>query len=258
MVNAYYMSNGDVQLSPSFALSEFQCKNGNDEILVSDILVDMLEQLKARLHADAVIINSGYRTPDYSVYVGGGYGDAHTRGLAADIYAYRDGILIEGAEICINAQDIGFRGIGYMGSAVHLDVRGYEEYDNDFWWGDEQTGENVSDWYDYFYIQRPEDEPQAPPAEDGTFREVRTAYVAFLDRDADANGLESYKNDTFNDLIFPFINSIEFKNNFIRKCYQIYLGRDPENEECYTSRADKCLTDILEEIYNSEEAKDRR
>lgn len=149
------MSDGDIQLSDSFKLSEFQCKNGIDEILISDILINYLETLKNVLAADSIVINSGYRTPDYSVYVGGGYSDPHTKGIAADIFAYRDGALITGAELCCMAQSVGFGGIGYMGNAIHVDVRNEEEYYNSHWWGDEQTDSNVSDWFAYFNVDRP-------------------------------------------------------------------------------------------------------
>lgn len=155
MVNNYYLSNGDIQLAPHFNLSEFQCKNGTDMVLVSDVLTDKLEELRDYIKADSLIINSGYRTPEYSVSVGGSENDPHTKGIAADIYAYRNGELISGSELCCAAQTIGFGGIGYMGNAIHVDVRGDEEYFNNHWWGNENEGCNVDDWYDYFGIERP-------------------------------------------------------------------------------------------------------
>lgn len=160
MIKTYYLSNGNEKLSEHFSLSEFQCKNGTDEIKVSDILIEYLEKLRAKLNSDSVLINSGYRTSEYSVTVGGSENDPHTKGIAADIHAYRNGELISGAELCCAAQEIGFGGIGYMGSSIHVDVRNKEEYYNNHWWGNEQTGENVSDWFDYFGVEKPQSETE--------------------------------------------------------------------------------------------------
>lgn len=44
MINSYYFSDGDIQLSPHFMLHEFQSRNGCDEVLIDDALIDLLER----------------------------------------------------------------------------------------------------------------------------------------------------------------------------------------------------------------------
>lgn len=39
MINSYYFSDGDIQLSPHFMLHEFQSHNGCDEVLIDDALI---------------------------------------------------------------------------------------------------------------------------------------------------------------------------------------------------------------------------
>lgn len=45
MINSYYFSDGDIQLSPHFMLHEFQSRNGCDEVLIDDALIDLLEKV---------------------------------------------------------------------------------------------------------------------------------------------------------------------------------------------------------------------
>ena len=62
-VKTYYLSKGNAQLSEHFKLSEFQCHDRSDRILINTELIDVLEKLYAELNAEAVDITSGYRTP---------------------------------------------------------------------------------------------------------------------------------------------------------------------------------------------------
>lgn len=154
MVKHYLMSNGDVQLSAHFMLHEFQSKNGCDEVLVDEALIDMLEQIYKHFNCSKAVINDGYREPGaYCISISGSYADAHAYGMAADVVFFdSEGDVISGKHICCYAQDIGVQGIGYMGNAVHLDTRGNGGYKNTHWWGDETTDTTVTDWHSYFAI----------------------------------------------------------------------------------------------------------
>ena len=184
MVNKYYMSNGDRQLSPHFMLHEFQSKNGCNEILVDSELIDMLEKIIRISGATSATINDGYREPGkYCASIGGSYADAHAYGLAADVVFYSEGNVISGKTICCIAQDIGVHGIGYMGNAVHLDTRGNGGYKNRHWWGDETTGASVTDWHSYFGISQSfkDDEPEnnKPENSEPSNHEVNNDIVTF-------------------------------------------------------------------------------
>jgi hypothetical protein len=153
MVNKYYMSNGNIQLSPHFTLQEFQSKNNCDVVLVDSELIDMLERIGKICKATSIVIVDGYREPgDYCHRISGMDADAHSYGLAADVIYYSGNDAIPGELICCIAQDIGCGGIGYMGRSVHLDTRANGGYKNSHWYGDETTGQTVTDWHSYFNI----------------------------------------------------------------------------------------------------------
>lgn len=153
MINSYYFSDGDIQLSPHFMLHEFQSRNGCDEVLIDDALIDLLEKVFRVSGASSATVNDGYREPGaYCRSISGFDKDAHSYGMAADIVFYSDNDVIPGSIICCIAQDLGCEGIGYMGNAVHLDTRGNGGYKNNHWYGDEILGRTVSDWHDYFAI----------------------------------------------------------------------------------------------------------
>lgn len=153
-IKRYLMSNGDVRLSEHFMLHEFQSKNGCNEVLVDEALINILEQIYKHFNCSKAIINDGYREPGrYCQSIGGSVKDAHAHGMAADVVFYdSEADVIPGRYICCYAQDIGVQGIGYMGNAVHLDTRGNGGYYNRHWWGDETTGADVNDWHSYFSI----------------------------------------------------------------------------------------------------------
>ena len=129
----------DGQLSPHFHSREFACDCGNTHTIDKN-LINKLEQLYTKLNCSKIIVNSGYRDPNCSVAVGGGYDDAHTRGLAADVVCYdKNGNVIPCLTVAWAAEQIGFSGIGLMyGGAIHLDVRTTSNYKNGHWFGDER------------------------------------------------------------------------------------------------------------------------
>lgn len=130
-------------LSEHFDISEFRCKCGCGKGAPSKLLLTRLEKLHKLMGAKAIIVNSGYRCPAYSVRVGGSATDAHTRNIAADIVVKKqDGSLYKAEDIAEAAERIGFGGIGLMNNACHVDTRDSETYTNNHWFGDERDGRN--------------------------------------------------------------------------------------------------------------------
>ena len=148
----------DKQLSKHFALHEFKCKESNT-IKYCEELIDLLEKMfDTYLNIGKAIIESAYRTPDYSVKVDGMANDAHTVGIAVDIKWYdTKSNLISPKYIACAAQEMGFTGIGIMKNSIHLDNRTTETYKNGKWWGDETTGNNnIKDFFSYFKLSKNE------------------------------------------------------------------------------------------------------
>ena len=112
--------DGSTYLSKNFKVSEFKCNDGSDTVLVSDKLVDLLQNIRDHFGA-AVTINSAYRTESYNKKIGGATKSQHVNGTAADI-------VVKGATPLEVAQyvehimpDSG--GIGVYQSFAHVDVR---------------------------------------------------------------------------------------------------------------------------------------
>ena len=140
----------DYKLSEHFTLGEMACKGGSDTVLVSEELIAMLEKLRA-YGGFTIHINSGYRTEKYNRSVNGVDGSKHCEGLAADCVVYKDGKRQDPKVISCLAQTLGFKGIGRMNTAVHLDMA------NRIYRGDElkDYSNNVNgDFYKYFGIAK--------------------------------------------------------------------------------------------------------
>ena len=112
--------DGSTYLSKNFKVSEFKCNDGSDTVLISDKLVDLLQNIRDHFGA-AVTINSAYRTESYNKKIGGATKSQHVNGTAADI-------VVKGATPLEVAQyvehimpDSG--GIGVYQSFTHVDVR---------------------------------------------------------------------------------------------------------------------------------------
>lgn len=148
MVKEYsYSKDGNVRLSLHFTLSEFLSGDGADKVLVSEELIDVLEKLRSSLSCSKIKVNSGYRTSNNDIEVGGSGSGYHTKGMAADIQCYdMSGKIIDAKYVCMKAQDLNIHGIGYISYlATHIDVRDY------IWYRDESKNyQVVNDWYDYF------------------------------------------------------------------------------------------------------------
>lgn len=152
----------DKQLSKNFKLSEFLCKDGTKSVKYSTDLVALLQKLIDMCGlVEYGAITSGYRTPDYSVKVGGEKDDAHTVGIAVDIqFKDKSKNIIPQKYIACLAQDLGFGGIGIMKNSIHLDVRHLGGYKNKKWYGDETNGTSLTkkniDFYKYYGLTKDE------------------------------------------------------------------------------------------------------
>ena len=147
-----YPYNDTTQLTAHFNVSEFRCKCGKvHDTLLTDELVEKLEQLYAALDCSKIIVTSGFRCSMHDRTVGGSGTGQHTKGNAADICCYgQDGQPISSKVVCCKAQDIGFTGIANITAAyqyTHVDVR-----PNGKWYGDEVHGNSTvtDDFYKYF------------------------------------------------------------------------------------------------------------
>lgn len=67
-----------------FTGKEFRCKDGTKEFLFCPNLIEVLERIRKIVNSP-VIINSGYRTPEWNTKVGGTKCSYHMKGMAADI-----------------------------------------------------------------------------------------------------------------------------------------------------------------------------
>lgn len=103
-----------------FTGKEFRCKDGTEEFLFCPNLIEVLERIR-KLVNSPVIINSGYRTPEWNAKVGGAKCSYHMKGMAADI-------VVKGhttKEIAKIADEImkNHGGVIRYTNFVHVDVR---------------------------------------------------------------------------------------------------------------------------------------
>lgn len=115
-------ADGNTKLSDNFKVKEFACKDGSDEVLISDELVTALQKIRTHF-GKAVTITSAYRTKAHNKKVGGATSSQHLKGTAADIKVSDTGPLV----VALYAQSLGVKGIGLYsyisGGFVHIDVR---------------------------------------------------------------------------------------------------------------------------------------
>lgn len=136
-----------MKITEHFDSKEFAChccnaiRTDNDFIIHLENYYSFLDRV---IGISAVVINSGYRCDNSSKTIKGAFiGDTHNLGFAADIHVYDKEYnlvpaytLAEAAEICQ------FKGIGIIDDFnIHLDERGTKTYTNNFWYGNEVTGE---------------------------------------------------------------------------------------------------------------------
>ena len=120
-IHAYSKAaSGGKQLSAHFRVEEFACRDGSDAILVAPRLVMVLESIRTHF-GSAVVINSGYRTPQYNAKESGAAHSQHCYGTAADI-------VVRGktpAQVAAYARQLmpDWGGVGKYASFTHIDVR---------------------------------------------------------------------------------------------------------------------------------------
>ncbi len=86
MVKTYSLKeDGVTKASPNFAVREFACKGGGDEVLICEDLTAALEKIRAHFDGRPVLISSGYRDPKYNAKINGAKASQHLYGKAVDI-----------------------------------------------------------------------------------------------------------------------------------------------------------------------------
>ncbi len=153
MVKTYSLKqDGAAKLSEHFRVREF-AEAGTDKVLVDEELVERLEALRARLDCTKIVITSGFRTDSTT--------SQHAKGKAADVNCWHkengEEVRYQGKEILLAAEDVGFRGIGWIpGSAqsraaVHLDTR-----ENTYFFDEANGNRSIGDsWYTFFGLAKP-------------------------------------------------------------------------------------------------------
>lgn len=115
----WFMNIKIKNISEHFKASEFQCKDGSEEFLIADRLIDTLEAIRNHFKAP-VIINSGYRTPSWNNKIGGSPNSYHCKGMAADIVV-KGHTSKEVAEYASKIMEAG--GVIRYTNFTHIDVR---------------------------------------------------------------------------------------------------------------------------------------
>lgn len=148
MIKTYSLrADGNRNLSPHFKVKEFRCKDGSDTILIDTDLIPILESLYINLNAKSVNITSGYRTPSWSVKVGGYATDKHTKGMAVDIKVKdKNNKYMTAEKILTTYEGLGYKGgSGYINRyTVHIDTRNIKT------WFVEPRNYTVQSWFTHF------------------------------------------------------------------------------------------------------------
>ena len=127
----------DGQITPHFNIWEFRCRANNEILINEGVLahIQRLEKFRA-WYKRAMIINSGYRTPEHNKTIGGAKDSFHMQGIASDISLplgefssfsearkeeFLQNIKKKWTEIC-NADGLG-GGVGFYDVFFHLDSR---------------------------------------------------------------------------------------------------------------------------------------
>lgn len=158
-------TEGNKFLTPHFQVHEFADPSDYvnvsypEDIPIHDKLPSTLEKVFEHFGCTKGIINSGYRSPDADIDVGGSGSGPHTLGIAADVYFYRGNEPVPSRLVACFLQDEGIKGIGLNCGGnpygTHIDMRGYGVWNDSVWFGDEAVRDSngiyktVSDFYSY-------------------------------------------------------------------------------------------------------------
>ncbi len=121
MIKKYSLKKDkDLKLSKNFKLAEFACTDKSDEVLVSDELVGLLQNVRDHF-GKPVVITSAYRTASHNKKVGGASNSRHLTGEAADFVVSG----VSPAKVGYYLEALSAPGIGIYvsGGFVHVDVR---------------------------------------------------------------------------------------------------------------------------------------
>ena len=110
--------DGEKYVSSNFKVKEFRCKDGSDEILIDEGLVDLLQKIREYFRVP-VTINSAYRTKSHNQSVGGSPKSQHVNGTAADIVVKGVSPLM----VAQYAEHLGAGGVGLYKTFTHVDSR---------------------------------------------------------------------------------------------------------------------------------------
>lgn len=110
------------QIAKHFLGKEMACKDGAKEYMYAPELMNVLDNIRDHFNKP-VIINSGYRTPEWNMKVGGAKNSYHVKGMAADIVV-KD---VNPKQVAEYASSImGDGGVIRYTNFVHVDVREYK------------------------------------------------------------------------------------------------------------------------------------
>lgn len=106
--------------SKNFSKEELECSCGCEET-IDPILLITLQKLRDIVDKPFTI-NSAKRCIDWNISVGGSTNSWHTKGLAVDISIIN--WESKAVELLVrSAKALGFKGIGYYKTFIHLDLR---------------------------------------------------------------------------------------------------------------------------------------
>lgn len=153
----HYAYNDKTQISKHFNVQEFKCKCGkHHDIVINTRLIAGLEKLFEKFDCSMIIVNSGYRCPEYDIHMNG-FAGKHAVGDAADVVLYdKNKAVISTKKISCAAQDMegifgGIANINKTYTAIHLDVRQGHR-----WLGNEIVSNSTvtKDFYSYYGLSK--------------------------------------------------------------------------------------------------------